>query len=309
VTTHDEAAPELPSESTPHAPRPLGLLAVGGAVLAFSFGSTLVKKAGIPGTTMAFWRMAMTSFSWGFILWATERRFVRLDELRRALLPGVLFGVNITLFFIGVTTTSVANAEFIGSLTPLILVPVGAIVFKEHIDRRALWFGLVSLLGLAIVLFNAPSTGAATWQGNVVVGCAMLTWSSYLLTSRMLRRDMSVQAIMAAIMPVATVTIFPIALIRGELDDVTAHSLLYMVILAVITGTIAHGLIVYAQHTVPISTIGMMQVAQPALAVCWAYLILDQIIRPVQLIGMALVLIGLLAVVITTRRALEPETA
>ena len=79
------------------------------------------------------------------------------------------------------------------------------------------------------------------------------------------------------------------------------------VILAVITGTFAHGLIVYAQHTVPVSTIGIMQVAQPALAVCWAYLLLDQGLRPVQFLGMALVITGLLAVVITTRRALDPE--
>jgi drug/metabolite transporter (DMT)-like permease len=295
------------SDSPERAPRPLGLIALGIAILFFSFGSTLVKKAGIPGPTMAFWRMLMTTVSWSAILWITERRHVRRDELRRALLPGILFGLNITVFFTGVTKTSVANAEFIGSLTPLILVPAGAILFKEHLNGRALLFGFVSLAGLAIVLFNAPANGVATWQGNVLVSFGTVLWASYLLTSRMLRHNMSVQSIMAAIMPIATVTVFPIALIRGELDDVTAHSIPYMVLLAVMTGTCAHGLIVYAQHSVPVSTIGIMQVAQPALAVVWAYLLLDQGIRPVQLVGMALVIAGLLAVVTITRRALQPE--
>ena len=45
-----------------------------------------------------------------------------------------------------------------------------------------------------------------------------------------------------------------------------------------------------------------MQVGQPALAVGWAYVLLGQGIRPVQLLGMALVLGGLLAVVLVTRR-------
>lgn len=290
-------------------PRPLGMIALGIAVVCFSFGSTLVKKAGIPGPTMAFWRMLMTTFSWAAILWATEHRHVRKDELRAALVPGVLFGVNIAFFFTGVTKTSVANAEFIGSLTPLILVPAGAVVFKEQLNGRALWFGLVSLIGLAVVLFNAPTTGVASWSGNFVVLGAMVLWASYLLTSRRLRQHMSVQAIMASIMPIATISVLPIALARGELDDVSTRSLPYMVILAVMTGTLAHGLIVFAQHSVPVSTIGILQVAQPALAVVWAYLLLDQIIRPVQLIGMALVLTGLLAVVLITRRALQPETA
>jgi hypothetical protein len=56
----------------------------------------------------------------------------------------------------------------------------------------------------------------------------------------------------------------------------------------------------------PVGTIGILQVAQPALAVCWAYLLLDQTIVPIQIVGMVLVVIGLAAVVTVTRRATSP---
>ena len=69
----------------------------------------------------------------------------------------------------------------------------------------------------------------------------------------------------------------------------------------------AHGFIVFAQRSIPIGTIGIMQVAQPALAVCWAYVFLGQSIRPVQLIGMALIVTGLVAVVTLTRRGVNAE--
>ncbi len=287
----------------------LGLLAICGAILFFSLGSTIVKKAGIPGPTMAFYRMLLTTGLWTVILRSTEQRWITRAELRKALVPGIVFGLNITLFFTGVTKTSVANAEFIGALTPVILVPAGAILFKERINTRALWFGVVSFAGLMLVLFNVPSNGAATWTGNLIIVCAMFSWATYLLTSRRLRAEMSVQAILTAVMMIASVTVFPLALFSGNLDGLTMHAVPYVMLLAVMTGTAAHGFIVYAQHTVPVGTISIMQVAQPALAVVWAYLILDQTIRPVQVVGMALVLSGLAAVVTLSRRPLSPVDA
>ncbi len=291
------------STVTERAGRPLGLMAITGAVLCFSISSTLVKKAELPGPTLAFWRMVLATVVWWVILWFSEHRTITLAELRRAAIPGAAFGLNITAFFTGVSKTAVANAEFIGALTPLLVVPAGAFLFKERINLRALSFGFVSLAGLILVLFNAPPRGNATWTGNLIVVLAMVLWAVYLLTSRNLRTTMSVQAIMASAMPVAAVTILPIVAARGELDDASGDQWWYIVALAVLTGTVAHGFIVFAQRTVPVGTIGIIQVAQPALAVGWAYLLLDQSLRPIQIVGMVLVLAGLLTVVLVSRRA------
>lgn len=277
------------------------------AVLCFSVSSTLVKKAGLPGPTLAFWRMVIATAVWWTILWVTEHRTVTLAELRRALVPGVAFGLNITAFFTGVSKTAVANAEFIGALTPLLVVPAGALLFRERINLRALSFGLVSLAGLVLVLFNAPARGNASWSGNLIVGLAMVLWAVYLLTSRGLRTTMSVQAIMASAMPIAAIAILPIVAARGELDDAHGTQWWYIVALAVLTGTVAHGFIVFAQRTVPVGTIGIIQVAQPALAVGWAYLLLDQALRGIQIVGMCLVLGGLLTVVLVSRRGNSAE--
>lgn len=279
-----------------------------GAIIAFSLGSTIVKKSGIPGPTMAFWRMILTSCLWLGILRATEHRWITRAEVRKALVPGIVFGLNITAFFTGVTKTSVANAEFIGALTPVILVPAGALLFKERINGRALWFGLVSFAGLMLVLFNVPSNSVATWEGNFVIVLAMFSWATYLLTSRRLRAEMSLPAILTSVMIVASITVFPLALFTGNIDELTTRSIPYVVLLALMTGTGAHGLIVYAQQSVPVGTISILQVAQPALAVGWAYLILDQTIRPIQVVGMALVLLGL-AMVVTLSRQGSPRSA
>ncbi|MEN9643763.1 MAG: hypothetical protein RL238_432 [Actinomycetota bacterium] len=284
--------------------RTLGFIALGIAILSFSAGSTLVKLSHTPGVTVAFWRMLLCSAIWIVILRVSERRWLAWSDIRAALLPGVAFGLNITFFFTGVTKTTVASAEFTGALTPLIVVPMGAIIFKERLRLGALVYGLVSLVGLALVLFNAPPTGEFSWVGVAWIGAATTLWATYLLTSRSLRQGRSVAAIMAAITPIATVVILPLGLFvfPGTLLDVTWRSVVFIVVLAVLTGTMAHGLMVFAQSHVPIGVISISQVSQPALAVLWSVLFLGSTVMGIQIVGMALVILGLAMVTLQSRR-------
>jgi drug/metabolite transporter (DMT)-like permease len=279
-------------------------VAVGVAILCFSFGSTMVKLSETPGPTLAFWRMLASVVVWNTILWVRRRRRLTLAEVRRAIVPGVAFGLNLVAFFTGVTHTTVANAEFIGALTPLLLVPAGALIFHEHLEPRALAFGVISLAGLALVLFGGTSSGDASWFGNGIVALAMLTWATYLITSRRLRHDMPVEVIMAAAMPIAALAVLPIALGSGRITDVTWRSVFYIALLTLVTGTLAHGLMVFAHHGVPVGTISIMQVGQPAIAVVWSVLFLDAGLAAIQIGGMVLVLAGLLMVIIVTQRGI-----
>ena len=145
----------------------LGVLAVVGLVVAFSLSSTLVKRAESPGVLVAFWRMVAVSLVWNALLWSTGRRITARD-VRQVYLPGVFFGLNLAVFFAGATHNSVANAALIGSLAPFLIVPVGAWLFAEYIDPRALVFAVLAFGGVALVLFNAPPNGDASLEGNVL---------------------------------------------------------------------------------------------------------------------------------------------
>jgi drug/metabolite transporter (DMT)-like permease len=285
-------------------PRTIGLLALGLAILSFSAGSTMVKLSHTPGVTVAFWRMVLCSAIWIGILRATEGRWLRWSDIRASLVPGIAFGLNIAFFFTGVTKTTVASAEFTGALTPLLVVPLGAVIFKEHLRLGALVYGLISLAGLALVLFNAPATGEFSWIGVAWIGCATTLWATYLLTSRSLRQGRSVAAVMAAITPIAAAVTLPLGLFvfPGTLLQVTWRSVIFILVLGVITGTLAHGLMVFAQKSVPIGVISMLQVSQPALAVVWSVLFLGATVNGLQVVGMALVILGLVAVTLKTRR-------
>ena len=127
-------------------PRMLGALAVLGVVIAFSLSSTLVKRAESPGVLVAFWRLTIVSVVWNAYLWSTGRRVTRRD-VRQALVPGLFFGLNLAIFFAGATNNSVANAALIGSLSPFLIVPIGAVLFAEYINPWALLFAAARVRG------------------------------------------------------------------------------------------------------------------------------------------------------------------
>jgi drug/metabolite transporter (DMT)-like permease len=56
--------------------------------------------------------------------------------------------------------------------------------------------------------------------------------------------------------------------------------------------------LVFAQKTIQIGTIGISQVAQPALAVVWSFLLLGEVVNNRQVAGIAIVTVGLLAFVV-----------
>jgi drug/metabolite transporter (DMT)-like permease len=272
-----------------------------GVVVAFSLSSTLVKLADTPGVLVAFWRMATVGVVWNAFLWCTGRR-VTLEDVRQALIPGIFFGLNLAAFFAGATNNSVANAALIGSLSPFLIVPLGAILFREYLDARALLFALVAFGGLVIVLFSAPPNGDASLRGNVFGFVAMVLWTGYVVSTRKYRQDMDVATFMATVSPIAAVTVLPLAIGNGGMFSMSATGWTYMLLLTFVSGVAAQGLMVFAQETIAIGTIGISQVAQPVLAVVWSFLLLGEVLTPWQFVGIAIVLGGLLAFEVLNER-------
>src|SRR3954452_20735004 len=243
-----------------------GALAVVGLVVAFSLSSTLVKRAESPGVLVAFWRMVTVSIVWNVVLWSGGRR-VTWANVRQVFVPGIFFGLNLAVFFAGATHNSVANAALIGSLAPLLIVPVGGFLFAEYINPKALLFAALALGGVALVLFSAPAGGDASLEGNLFGIAAMLLLVGYVASTRYFRRDLDVTTFMATICPIAAVAVLPIALAHGDVVGLSSRGWTYMLILTLTSGVAAQGLLVFSQKTIQIGTISISQATQPALAV------------------------------------------
>src|SRR6185436_17457323 len=107
---------------------------------------------------------------------------------------------------------------------------------------------------------------------------------------RYFRQNMDVATFMATICPIATLAVLPLAIAHGDVAGLSATGWTFTLILTFTSGVVAQGLMVYAQKTVQIGTIGIAQVAQPALAVVWSFLLLGEVVNGRQVAGIAIVM-------------------
>jgi drug/metabolite transporter (DMT)-like permease len=293
-----------PGRVRPFRARTWGAVAVAGVVVSFSLSSTLVKRAETAGVLVAFWRLVIASLVWNGYLWITGRR-VTTRQVRQAFLPGLFFGLNLAVFFAGATHNSVANAALIGSLAPFFIVPLGARLFHEHNDARALLLALVAFAGVGLVLLSAPPRGDASVRGNVFGALAMLLLVAYVVSTRHFRRDLDVATFMATICPIAAAAVLPLAIANGGVLHVSRTGWIYTVILTLLSGVAANGLLVFAQRSIAIGTIAVSQVVQPVLAVVWSYVLLGETLRVGQMAGIALAVAGLSGFLVGNERGIR----
>jgi drug/metabolite transporter (DMT)-like permease len=131
---------------------------------------------------------------------------------------------------------------------------------------------------------------------------AMLLLVAYVASTKYFRQDMDVTTFMATICPIAAVAVLPLAIAHGDVFGMSSTGWTYMLILTFTSGVTAQGLVVYAQKTIQIGTIGIAQVAQPALAVVWSFLLLGEVVNHWQIAGIAIVVSGLFAFVVLNQR-------
>jgi drug/metabolite transporter (DMT)-like permease len=291
-----------------------GVLVVLLGFVGLSLGSTMAKATHAPGSVVAFWRLLIGGVLWHLVVALrgarTGRpRHVSGEAWRLATLPGIAFGLNICLFFSGVDRTPIAHAEFISALTPLVLVPLSAVTLRERVPRASIVAGLCALAGVSLILSRAPS-GSTSYLGDLLVAGAMATWIAYLLGSKTARSRTGAFDFMAAMSVIACATTLPLALLAagspGGLVDLTAQGWILCAALAIVTGMLAHGLIAWSQGRVALGTISLVQLVQPGLGALWGALFLSEAVAPVQLVGIAVVLVSVGAIVRSSASRPQP---
>ena len=113
---------------------------------------------------------------------------------------------------------------------------------------------------------------------------------------------MDVATFMATVSPIAAVAVLPLAIANGDVFGMSATGWKYMLVLTFVSGVAAQGLMVFAQKSIAIGTIGIAQVVQPVLAVVWSFLLLGESVNHNQVVGIAIVLSGLLAFLVLNER-------
>lgn len=283
------------STAAPRSERTLGIAAVFGATLLWSFGSIFGKLADVSGVTLSFWRMWIATVLMSVIVLATKR-FPTRDDIRRSWVLGLLFGFNIVVFFITLQHTTVLVALIIGSLTPVVALPIAVLFMGEQLTLVKAGCALLATGGVVVAVLTAPPTtdGSNSLEGYLWAVASLLIWVVYLLINKRVRANVETVRLMWVLSFVGALTVSVVAIVvRPNLGEMQGNDWLWVLLLSIFPGIIGHGLLSWAQPRIDSSVSSVLIQAEPVGATFWAWLLLDEGVSSAQVAAMCVVVVAL----------------
>ena len=277
----------MPAAPSPIRFLPLAALLAGNAALAM--GAWFVRFADSGPVSAGFWRMALALPVLALLARANRQP---LDGMPRGvvlavLVSGVLFGLDVASWHVGIGLTRLANATLFGNAGSLILMMWGFIAWRRLPKGRE-WPALVAALaGGAILMGRSFEISLATLNGDLLCLLAGIFYAGYLLILPDARRALGSWALLTWSTLGSIPLLLAIALALGE--PVWPTDWRPVLGLFVSSQVFGQGCLVYAlRHFSPL-VIGIALLTQPAVAALAGWLSFGEVLTALDLIGVALV--------------------
>ena len=260
------------------------------ATMFWSFGGVLGKSTHASGVVLSFWRMWIAAAVL-LVIVAVTKRWPSVADFRRAGVAGVLFGLNICVFFIALETVSIATALIIAALAPVVALPVSIMLFGERMTAVKVICAAASVIGVVVAVLAAPSGGSGTTSskiGYLWALLALILWVGYLLVSKGVRAKVETVRFMFVVSLIGAITVSALVIIGGKhLGEIHGAGWAWVTLLAIGPGIAGHGLVAWAQPRVDASVTSVLIQAEPVGASAAAWVILGQRVSLAQALAMA----------------------
>ncbi len=299
-----------------------------GIVAAFA-GATAIATAPIfavlaheltalPPLVTAMWR---TTLAVPVLLFLNDvvRRNAPQSEIqpRRAsvvfwlLLPGLFFAADLAAWHTAMTTISAGNATFLANLAAVIVPVVAWFSLSERPGRRFIVGAAIAISGSALLLLRPnesvlrtlPGAGDGFTSGNVLAVVTAFCYAGYQLASRRARRFASTVRVMLWTALGCSALLGLVAWATGaELWPRQPVGWLPLLGMTLCGQLVGQGLIVWSMRHTSASVLAVALLWQPVASTVLGYLVLGQLIAPLQALGMLVAVAGLVLVSVPHER-------
>lgn len=274
-------------------------------ILALAFGAFLVGLApiglrlavnedGLGPQTTAFWRYTLAVPV--FLVFFAIRRKGPARPNRAVIFAGMFFALDIGMWHLALTLTSVANATFLVNLGAIGVGFLAWIFLRER--PSALW-------GLAIILAvigayclssgGIAAGGARGLRGDLFAVLAACFVSLYMLFAAIARQSLDAVSVIFWATVTAMVSGLIMALAFGEnIIPPSLSSLSIPLFLALFAQIGGQGLIVFGFGRAPASVAGVMLLIQPVTAALISWPMFGEVLTVLQVAGAGLILTGIM---------------
>jgi drug/metabolite transporter (DMT)-like permease len=257
------------------------------ALLAVSWGAIpLIVRSGVPPTQLVAMRVTLGGVVLLVAAALTGRlRWPETDRWRVVIL-GVMLGAHWLTFFLAIQRTTVAVALAVVYLGPVLAVVLSGPILGERGGRRV-FVGL----GLAVtgtLLVVRPGSGATT-TGFVIALVSAALLAALMLIGAPAARSLGGLTVATWELVVAAVLLAPFSV--EAVRESAEYWPQFLLLGALFTGVAG---VVYwsAMRRLPVAVVGVIMYLEPASAVVWATLFLDETPDALAWVGVAFVVAG-----------------
>lgn len=278
-------------------------LVMGVVIVFWGLGPPVFKLVTAPAVVAVLYRFWI-SVPILFALAALTGDRPRLAVLRRALLPGAAFGINLVLVFLTLKSAAVAVLSVITTMQPGFILLVAGPFLGE---RPRLWhvvWTMVGIAGTAVVVLGAGAELQTSALGVVYAVAAMVMFTFYFLLTRRARSttadDVGPLAWMAGVSLAAALTVTPWALATSSAADyraVNGIDWLWMAFMVGITGIAGHVLMAWTHRYIEATRSSLYLLSMNIVAIGAAWFIHDEPLTSLQLLGGVVVFVAVAAVI------------
>jgi len=304
----NNASPSAPTTKAPA----LAYAGMGVGILALGFSALFVRWAAAPGAVTGLYRMGFASLILLPIAVARHgdpRRWPR-PGLRMAMIGGGALSFDLALWNTAVLYTSAANATLLANTAPLWVAIAAALFFKETLTGR-FWIGMALVLaGAAAVLGADFLRNFALGVGDLMALAAGVFYAGYYLATQSGRRHLASLPYVTSAGVTSTLILLAIVLLIGyPLTGYPAQTWASFLALGLVTQVFGYVAVGYALGHLPASLVAPTMVGQPVMTALLAVPLLGEPLSPVQWVGGAAVLGGIVLVHRSRRASVVPAVA
>lgn len=281
----------------------IALIALLIGALGIAFAPIFVRLSEVGPVATGFWRTALATpvlALWmGSESWPrggqASRRPSSLSDYGRLSLAGLFFAGDLAIWHTSIRYTSVANSTLLANFAPLFVAPAAWFLFKERITGRFVLGMLLALAGAVVLMGQSFQLGADHLFGDALGLLTAAFYAGYILSVGRLRAEFSTATIMTWSGAITAIVLLPLGLSDGEaMLPGSAAGWAVLAGLALFSHAGGQSLIAYALAHLPASFSSVSLLLQPAAAAILACILLNEPLGPLQAVGAAVILLGIL---------------
>jgi len=272
----------------------LAALLVGGFAMGLS--PVFVREAEVGAFSSAFWRVLFALpilFLWAVI--EIHRRNTTLLPAVSApsILAGLFFAGDLAFWHLAILNTTMANATFMVCLAPVWVAVFSPMLIGEKVTGRSMAGIAVCLSGMALLISASFALDPSRLIGDIYGAITSIFFGFYILAMRAGRKTAGSGALFFVSTCVTALVLLIAAILSGDqfLPE-TAKGYASLVTLGVVTHAGGQGLLTVALGTLTAVFSSLVIFIEAIVAAFFGWLIYDEALGPLELVGGALILAG-----------------